>query len=49
MLKVALCPASCSVSSSHKIFLNDSGVALLTKRIKHNLSSDYINSVVWML
>lgn len=29
--------------------LNDSGVALLTKRIKHNINSDYINSVVWML
>lgn len=32
MLRVELCPALCSVSS-HKIFLNYSGVALLTKRI----------------
>lgn len=49
MLKVELCSALCSVSSSHKIFLNDSGAALLTKRIKYNLSSDDINSVMWML
>lgn len=49
MLKVEPRPASCSVSSSHKIFLNDSGEALLTKRVKYNLSSGDINSVVWML